>query len=1587
MHDPDPSKESFKKTLTKFNSSKLFLIILFTAFFWISGNSSASANTTTLSGKFTGLPNEDVYGYAWVEKKVSGSWIEIESAVTKDIYKEGDYSLNITEAVGTTIRVWSYFQGTTASYLSVSSEFNLTAGTQVRNFAVNSINIQLNLSNSLACNRTWAVASSTNLSESRFGEGIWAPIVSGIVKFAVPSGFEFSISGTCNGNISFDSSATSTSSLQTISVTISSPNITGKISGITNSTNFYGYVQKKNVEDASSSWQNSKYSFYPNNQGNYALGLPLGTYRLVVRQIDKSGGELDYVKTFSEEFTVGDSNIILNFSMSTFSNVTYTFNPTSISAGGWVNVERKVSCSIVDSCFDWYDEGSQIRSDGTAKMFLEEGTYRVTVYPGDESQGHVSTTGEEFTVTSTTTSINLSMDIKVGNLKFVVTPIENAKYGWVRIDIDGGKALGKQYYYGNLNENGVAFLNVPIGTYRAIIEPGTSSDTAKTTIISSLVVTGSSQTVNVTLSAGNVSGIVSPANTTRGGSVYAEEKIGTTKSYWSWTSFSAVIQDDGSFNMSLPQGTFRLKAEPSQDGAFIRTSSEEFVVGESPVTVNFTLRTANVSGSVSPSEKAVGGYVYATPLKSWDSNYDYYAYIKSDGSYELALPVGTYSLRATSKAKFRNYFGVSVENVAVSNTPQTINLTLAAANISGTIFPANKSRYGWGFFEKLVSGFWEGTKSGSINIDSQGNYYSYLEPGTYRARIFPPGDAIGVYSLTSDSFEMGAESQVRNFTLPSTNISIPILPLVDSPGTYVTIMKIQSGNNLQHYGDGTVNSDGNFQAYLPEGKYKLILNPRGFKFARTESIIFDSPASAAIDSTVYPPTSITLVTPNIKGTITPLDEAAYSWVCLEKFNEEVFSTEECVQADSNGRFGFKVLDGTYRVVATPGSINGKVSGSVTQYTVTTSSQIIVSGDIKTVDFEFSTGNLIGTINSSDVTKSVGGWVYALQSDGQYSKWTNYRSQISISGKYALQVPAGTYRLHIQPPEEATGVVRTESADVVVGSSTVTFNVNLDTPNVSGTVSPTDKSAGGWVHAEQYYCHCGKGYWSHAQGVAASGPIRQDGKYELKIDSGLSRVIAYPNYQATGVTRTVSDTFTAGNSLSTVSITLSSGNVRGTITTVQNSAGGHIRAERKVGDYWEWTNYSTNILEDGTYRMQVENGTYRLIVTPGWRATNVVETTSAEFTVNDDIKTINVILQSPNFRGIIGNLPGAINEADIPLSDRDFHTVASGYLLKKTGSDYFWINKYVQIKASGYFDTYLPEGTYKLVIYHLDSVVNGLVASSLGDVTISSGSNVVAFTLESANLTGTISPSSASTWGQVCAFKKNEANWNYESCGLIKRNGRYDLKVSAGTYRLEAWPSWSSSGYSKVISAEASVGSSGMTTLNATLTSANVKLKIVDTESRPNYQGYITVRDSAGEYVDIGKSWIPELGRLDFYLAAGTYSVEIQPGGNRSGVRTTTSIVVPGTGVLEQTLSLVSGNVQGTVRTAAGAGRPCVFVTATATGKTTVKTTAKNDGTFTLNLESGVAWTISVIDPDTGNTATATITPGGTSTNPVTVTIT
>jgi hypothetical protein len=249
----------------------------------------------------------------------------------------------------------------------------------------------------------------------------------------------------------------------------------------------------------------------------------------------------------------------------------------------------------------------------------------------------------------------------------------------------------------------------------------------------------------------------------------------------------------------------------------------------------------------------------------------------------------------------------------------------------------------------------------------------------------------------------------------------------------------------------------------------------------------------------------------------------------------------------------------------------------------------------------------------------------------------------------------------------------------------------------------------------------------------------------------------------------------------------------------------------------------------------------------------------------------------------------------------------------------------------------------------------------------------------------VTPSAASTWGWVCAEKQNGANWDWAGCETIRENGSFGFTASSGNYRLTANPRWDSVGYSKVVSDTVTVGSSGITSVTLSLNTANVKLVINDLEGRPNYNGYVHVKDSNGNYVDTGKAWISQLGKISFSLSPGTYTLEIQPANESSGVRTTTSITVPATGVLESTITLAAGNVQGVAKTSANANIACAFVTATATGETTVKTTSKNDGSFTLNLTAGVSWTISIVDPSNGGLGSTTLTPNGTSNNAVTVT--
>jgi hypothetical protein len=1582
-----PTLRSLRELLRNNKVVRALGIIFFSLLTTYFSSNTAHAAPTTVSGTISNIPAN---AYVWVtgEKKVGDNWINIPGARVDDVQITGSYSLNLGEVTGSQIRVWAFIDSG-SGYLLGGDVVTVSSTSITKNFTVGSINIKLQASTPDHCiNGSVGLGFSTTSAGPIGDEIVWATFnSSGFANFLLPAGNEVAFRVFCGGADPIVVTVTTTSVLQTIPVTVPTPNLVGTISGVSSTSDLWGCLELQVTSGSSTRFQ-CNYGISFNSSGKYAIKVPQGTYRISLTPSDTANP--DWVNTYSEVFIVSSTQVTVNMSISTTANLVYTITPSSAAKDGWANVNPLCTIEMKKNGEGCYGSklGRNIPSSGIVKFNLTPGTYTIWANPGSDPGNYVGTNSPEFTITDSGAVVTGTLALNLANLKFVISPSANAKDGSISITNQSTKIAYECF----IDKSGNCNFYAPAGTYRVEIYPGNPSNTALFTVISNLVVTGSTQVENVTLSGANVTGTVSSTaiSAGRGYVEVQQRKTEGVNQYWDylWNARGA-IDASGNFAISLPEGTYRLLARCQNSfnndcKGFLSSPSEVFTVSTGNTVVNITLRTANLTGTVSGFAGTPEGHVYIAQQDLSLSKDEYFGFdfgskIYSDGTYEMYLPTGKYKLSA--EVESTDYSGIISDWVSASSTPTTLNLSIVQKNISGTVSPVNKSKGGYGWIEKLESGIWIGSES--FQISDTGTYKIYLTAGTYRANVYPNRAATGVFNLVSEPFTVTTGSQTFNFTLPENNFSVAVTPSTDAINANVTIFRIVSDKEYQYYRSVNINDSGVIDAYLPNGKYQLEINPNSLSYALTRSAVFEIPSSPEFPV----PTTIALVAANVTGTITPLDYAKWAQVCLEEKNNGVFNgkTISCSNSGDLGKYKFKAANGTYRVIVYPQGVYNNGSYTESPYVITTSNEFTIANDSKTIDVTLSTGNLSGTI--TDVVKSAGGWVYVLKVDGAYPVGTPYSKQISSSGKYAFQLPSGKYRLQIRPPSNVSGVVSTESSDITIADANVVFDVALATPNISGVVSPIDKSSGGWIYAEQVSCNCGWNGWSGVPGIASSSGINSDGSYGIKVDNGLTRVVAYPRWDAEGVTKTVTDSFTVSTGSSvTKNITLSTGNLTGTISSVENAKGGWIRVERKDGNYWQYTNYGTHVLDDGTYRLQVDNGTYRIVASPGWNSSGVVETPSSEFTINNDSVTKNLTLSAPTLTGTITNLSAAIDTNQLQGMDPKFFYAAHGYIEQKISGAYYWANKYINVTADGKFSTYLPDGTYRVYIYYMNSAVQNLSRGYSADFTISGATNSVTFALNSSNLRGTISPTSDSANGWVCAQKQNGANWDWTNCDQIKSDGTYAITVDAGTYRVIANPNWGSVNYSSSVSGSAAVAADAVTTISSTLTSNNVILKINDLDGRPNYNGWVSIKSGADYINKYGKGgWISQLGKVGFNLDPGVYTLEIQPAADRNGVRTTTTITVPASGVLESTLTLAAGNVQGVAKKANNDLISCAFITATAAGQTTIKAISKSDGTFTLNLASGVVWTVSAVDPATGLVGSQTITPNNTSSNALTVT--
>lgn len=1548
----------------------------------------AIAAGTSVSGSIDGLPNS-AWAVVWAEGKAGDNWKLIEKSQSK-ISSPFTYNLTVDSLIGKEVRINALAYADNKTYLMLGNSFVSSTSPVVQNFSLPPININFRVLPVNACANASIYIGPGSGSDWDYGLGLNLN-ESATAQMALPSGKKYFYEAFCSGDLGQKSnSLTVPSSLETVTVNLGTENLTGQISNITSRNDAEVWVQEKesNPDFGFDFWR-SIYSISIKNDGSFGTRLPKGTYRLVVVPAAESKMS-SFAMTIGDEFSIGDTAAVTNVSLKTTANVTYTVTPKSIAVGSEVQIMQKVTFTKGEKYF--YLLNTKVNADGKIRVNLPVGKYQFNVYPN--SKDYAKTSASEINISSSSTTVDETLALETPNLTVNMSSLvpESDLSGW----ISGESSDGTLDFSGGIID-GVAKIKAAAGTYNLRIIPNTQSESQTATYIDGVSISGGTQTLNYQYASANFRGTLSPLPQAAEAWLTLQQKRSTVKGDF-WVNFTNVSTDlNGKFFGNLPNGIYRAKANCNSQ--CISTNSAQFTINSNSITLDFSFASPNIQGTVSPTTNSAGGSIEARlqPGTNWNSDYteNYYGTIKSDGTYQLLLPPGDYKLRAwpgclTNPCSTDYVFTSStLFTVSDTTTPITKDFSLKAPNLLGAITPVEKVRDGYSYVEKYSDGVWQYLDE-PLELKADGTFAIYLDPGFYRLVVNPRSDAVGVGVLTTDSITVTNTPQTLNLVLPSSNFEASFLPLGADFRGKVLLESIE-GSTFKGGKSLWLNprSDGKVESFLTAGKYRLSIWPQSQDYSQTFTEIFEMPATATLQSF-----SFTLNATNLKGKISPVEASRYANVCVESNKEGVWTGryEYCDSADYEGKYKFKVADGTYRLIITPNVWYSKEDNFASKYTITTSESFTISGDIKVLDYTLSTGNLTGTV--SPTSASTGGVVMAIDVSGSYKRWTPYRAMIDSNGKYALQLPEGKYVLLVEPSYSSKGYLRTESQAINVGNSNVIENITLDTPNVSGTVSPVDKSAGGWVYAEQYTCRCGWTGWAPAPGVATNSPIYSDGTYELKVQEGVTRIVAFPNWTASGVVKTYSDSFTATLTPQTVNFTLSSGNVSGTVTPTTNSQWGWIEIQQY--NQWGWSSGgSTSIKPDGTFTFDVPTGTYRLIASPGWNPGGLATTVIDTFTATTGVPiTKNVTLQLANVTGNVTNLEAATSLSTFSrygvTSKANIDAAWATVVRLDSSGNWIWEGRTFGIRGDGNYSLHLLPGTYKFYVHNLPEFVSGLTGGYTDSFTVVTGSSkIFDFALQGTNLRGQILPANNSNWGWVCAQQKVVGTdyWKAQWCTNIKGDGSYELIVPAGDYRLEANPYWGSSGYARTYSDTVTVSSSGIVTKNLTLDATNVRLTVLDFEGRPNYDGWVEVRDSSGNWVDTRKSgWISELGKVDFKLQPDTYTVNIQPGRNAAGVRTTLTIIVPTTGILTSTLNLVDGNIQGTARKSGGSALVCGFVTATAAGKTPVKTLTKSNGAFTLNLETGIVWTLTVTDPSNGNSKTETLTPVG-SANAITITVT
>lgn len=1271
----------------------------------------------------------------------------------------------------------------------------------------------------------------------------------------------------------FTYKASDTKTVSNLSISVPANNVTGVISlaGFDSIGILAFSVYRGSGNDA------HQFTGRTNINGEFNLGLPQDTYTITV-----NGGYRAKFNTTTITCVVKSGSNTCNMALAP-PTVTGTITGLTDITGGDVSFWKEISLGSWG--FTSKNVFAYISADGKFYGYIEPGTYLMKVTARTQS-GTYSLTAGKCTIPSTgTATCNIAF---APGLAFKLLNNDGQNFsgslGITIKNIDTATLLAGNK--GTFRYNPATGFTYPLlpGKYSITLDPHSNSASVGATSEFRFEFTNNAVTSLVAVESNTA---ISPVNgfytlrlakpqfeaillKNNGGAVNytsrvwlrypngSSSAIGTTTSAGNYV-FAGTPR--------LTDGVYSLWTTPMPYGSSItgvESKRETFTVVNGLVAQRIELRenAPNVTGTVTGPIGPIAGRdinISSYAMKKLGYWYPIRTRTNSNGNYSVYLPPGQ------NNFNIGGGYDVGVvglnQSCQVAETGTVCNFVMKAPNvISQVTVGGNSFDYGSGSYLKAdqrdiqfeaLDSWGEGSK-----------FVANIPAGVYRPYVLiwkrDAGGSTPLISALGNECvvpETGTVTCDTNFEKVNFEFSVydfkGIAPIKSGSHNlieYVNDPKDQSKNiafNLQNY----KNSAKNYSAILPDGPYRLTIEPYG-KDANTgnvERYLFDvtngNIANMRVDGSterVLPVNGVynlKLKSPAISGRVFAVDGTTpvpYTEVRAELDGREFYD-----QTDSNGFFSFdlgaEVKDGTY-LVSARGPYSSATMGESLKVSV-----IVTGGVGNAINISLRAPNLTGVISGPNGVSRYN-WIniYRVFPNGrtEYIHWGNQNTD--VSGRFGFRVDPGEYLIYTS--DDMAGAGGTAVRDykcTVPETGTATCNISLIAPNIRGTFTKAGVYVNGSIdmqrkNSDGSYNYFGKYTYSYNNGWYMNLPI---GTYRARGYSWDDRFSFFSNDFTIVDTSTVNVAIEIPPVNFTVQILSSGGLLQNAPTensqtninvwringqgrdhlggqTNLNQPSGQVNLRLSNGNYF--FELSTNNAQIGTpknYLVRIETGSATLVID---------EKTGETLTVASN-GSYQLQMGQPTISGTVVASNGTTPVPGASVAYFDGDRVCPWCERGGTGTG-----------SNGYFGFGdVPDGQYQLYAYpNQGDITKG--KSDLTSVTIDGGQpqNGLVLALRDANVAGTIQGLNEKFDAAYLEVRKMDEN-GYRSTPYGVYNlyanpqGNFGTYLEPGRYKLVA--RIYSKGWSNIVSAfsqDCVVPTSGSVICDVAVNTSNFAFKIV-----------------------------------------------------------------------------------------------------------------------------------------------------------------